>query len=285
MSGEQAERDARLTQETRAGRDAYTAGRDQTIVSVAIGAEQPPTTGAEESTPSHGVSASGPPAAASVNMPVVTGDHAYVDARTIVLGEGDIPRPQDVTITSRMNNLPRPPVKVFVGRNAAMAQLARALAGRRAAVVTQVVHGLGGVGKSELALHYSRAYRRRYQLVWWITSENKSHIEAGLAALAFRLSPEIALSFTTGDAAAWAIAWLQSHERWLLILDNAENPEHLWPLLGQLESGRLIITTRRDIGWHERASCVRLDVLDSESAAQLIVRTTTGLRTIVPELR
>ena len=51
-------------------------------------------------------------------------------------------------------------------------------------MVTQAVYGLGGVGKSELALHHATACRGDYPLIWWITAEDAAQIEAGLAALA-----------------------------------------------------------------------------------------------------
>jgi len=50
-----------------------------------------------------------------------------------------------------------------------MGQLAKALAGGSSAVVTQAIYGLGGVGKSELALHHAHVHRHNYQLAWWIT--------------------------------------------------------------------------------------------------------------------
>jgi hypothetical protein len=46
-----------------------------------------------------------------------------------------------------MNNLPRPPAVVFVGRQDALARLEEGLAGGGSVVVTQAVLGLGGVGK------------------------------------------------------------------------------------------------------------------------------------------
>src|SRR5438067_1027032 len=81
---------------------------------------------------------------------ITTGDHTTVHNRTVVLGTG-IPRPSDVEVKPGLNNLPRPPVRVFVGRNVALRRLKKALSDRAAAVVTQAVYGLGGVGKSELA--------------------------------------------------------------------------------------------------------------------------------------
>ena len=172
-----------------------------------------------------------------------------------------------------MNNLPRPPTAVFVGRDQALARLGEALSEPAGAVVVQAVYGLGGVGKSELALQHAHAHRDQYQLRWWITAEDTAQIEVGLAGLAGRLCPEAALTLTTAEAAAWAVTWLQAHAGWLLILDNVSDPEDVRPLLGQL-AGHVIVTTRRDIGWQRMAVPVRLDVLDPEPAAALITTVT-----------
>jgi hypothetical protein len=172
-----------------------------------------------------------------------------------------------------MNNLTRPPTAVFVGRDQALARLHEALTAQPGTVVIQAVYGLGGVGKSELALQHAHAHRNQYQLRWWITAEDTARVEAGLASLAGRLCPEAALTLTTSEAADWAITWLQAHTGRLLILDNVDDPEEVRPLLGQL-AGHILVTTRRDIGWQRIAVPVRLDVLDRAPAATLITTLT-----------
>jgi tetratricopeptide (TPR) repeat protein len=213
-------------------------------------------------------------AASQISGQVLTGDHSHVDARATVLGAGSIPRPADVVIAPGMNNLPRPPAAVFVGREEPMARLQEGLSGGASVVVTQAVYGLGGVGKSELALRYAHAHRGDYQVTWWITAEDGSQVEAGLAGLAGRACPELALAATTSEAAAWAVTWLQAHAGWLLILDDVSQPGDVEPLLGQLHGGHILLTTRRDTGWQRIAAPVRLDVLAPGPAADLIAAAT-----------
>ena len=114
------------------------------------------------------------------------------------------------------------------------------------------------------------ACRDEYPLRWWITAEDPAQIQAGLAALAARLCPPVATAGTTAEAAGWAVAWLQAHPGWLLILDNVDDPGDVEPLLGQLTGGHVLITTRRDAGWDRIASPIRLDVLAPGPAADLI---------------
>src|SRR6185437_643311 len=186
-----------------------------------------------ERIPPGGQVASGPRsvAASQISGVVVTGDRPQVDARAPVLAAGGIPRPADVVIAARMNNLPRPPAAVFVGREDVLTLLEESLAGGGSVVVTQAVFGLGGVGKSELALQYAHAHRCGYQLIWWVTAEDGSQIEAGLAGLAGRICPDLALAVTTAEAAAWAVTWLQAYSGWLLILDDVSDPGDVEPLL------------------------------------------------------
>jgi tetratricopeptide (TPR) repeat protein len=204
---------------------------------------------------------------------VRAGRDAHVAGRDLYIN-GPMPQPAEVAAAAGMNNLPRPPAAVFVGRESAMAQLQAALSGQGSAVVTQAVHGLGGVGKSELALQFAHHHRGRYRVIWWVTADTLPLAEAGLAALARRLCPDFDAAATTTEAAAWAVTWLQVHPGWLLILDNVTDPADIWSLLGQLHGGHILLTTRRDIGWHKAAAPVRLDVLDPSSAVALITDVT-----------
>jgi tetratricopeptide (TPR) repeat protein len=216
-------------------------------------------------------------AAQAISGQVATGDHASLtmDARTIGLAPGSIPDPAQVAVTGQVSNLPRPPAHVFAGRSEAMEQLTGATTGPGAPVITQAIYGLGGVGKSELVLQYAHTRQHDYPLTWWITAASRAQISDGLAALAARLCPPIALAGTTGDAAAWAAAWLQAHGQWLLVLDNLNEPAHATQLLAQLRGGHIIITTRRDTDWAQHgASPVRLDVLDPGSAAAILTQRT-----------
>jgi tetratricopeptide (TPR) repeat protein len=191
------------------------------------------------------------------------------DNRRIELAAGMVPHPAAVDLVGPVAGLPRRPVQVFEGRDAALGVLGRALAVRDGVVVTQAVYGLGGVGKSELALQYAAAHRKDYGLVWWITAAGAGQVEAGLAGLAGRLCPAV-VAGTTGDAAGWATGWLQAHDGWLLILDNVEDPADVEPLLGQVGSGHVIVTSRRDADWGRLADPVRLDVLDPAAATQVL---------------
>lgn len=204
----------------------------------------------------------------------VTGDNAAIQARTVILPAGGIPRPEQASITAQVSNLPRPPAGVFVGREAELARLGQIMSDHENAVVTQAIYGLGGVGKSELALQYAHAHRDGYKLIWWVTAASPGQIQAGLASLGERLCPEIALAGTTLDAARWATGWLQAHAGWLLILDNVEDASDVEALLAQLPKGHIILTTRRDVDWPRLAVPIALDTLPPGPAVEILARRT-----------
>ncbi|MEV6303182.1 FxSxx-COOH system tetratricopeptide repeat protein [Actinoplanes sp. NPDC051861] len=185
---------------------------------------------------------------------------------------GSLPPPQRVG-GGVPHNLPAA-TAVFEGRD--LAGLRDLLGGVDARVVVgqAAVHGLGGIGKSELANQYARSYLTEYRLVWWITAENRQAIDLGLASLTKRLHPMATLA----DAREWALGWLQSNTGWLLVLDNVESLDDITGLLGLVTGrGHVLVTTRRNLGARWRALGMRalhLEVLERPASVRLLLELT-----------
>jgi tetratricopeptide (TPR) repeat protein len=137
----------------------------------------------------------------------------------------------------------------FTGRVEELKALRDQLTTGGPAVIRQppsTLYGLGGVGKTELAVEYAHRYSGDYEIVWWIRAEQEESIRASLVALGQRLglsevSPELRdYSFRV------VIDALQSgepHERWLLIFDDVTRPGIIRRYIPQ-GSGHVIITSR-----------------------------------------
>ncbi|MDT7847856.1 FxSxx-COOH system tetratricopeptide repeat protein [Streptomyces justiciae] len=168
----------------------------------------------------------------------------------------------------RVRNLP-PRNAAFTGRDGMLVHLREALAsGQRVAV--QALHGRGGVGKTQLALEYAYRFAGEYEFAWWITAEDPALIPDQLARLAVRAG--IAPAGTPSAVAVeLLLAELGTMSRWLLVFDNAEDPDALAPFLpGGL--GHVLITSRNSL-WTSYAVPVDVSTLSrTESMALLRAR-------------
>ncbi|BCB86210.1 FxSxx-COOH system tetratricopeptide repeat protein [Phytohabitans suffuscus] len=137
------------------------------------------------------------------------------------------------------------------------------------------LQGMGGVGKTQLAIEYAHRFRSAYDVVWWMSTDPIGDIENSLADLGDRLGVH---SESSGPDTARAVlqALSRSRQRWLLIYDNADEPETLSPFTPH-GPGHILITSRNPL-WSDRAQELSVDVFQrNESIAHLIQR--------VPEIR
>ena len=157
----------------------------------------------------------------------------------------------------------------FTGRDTILDRLRDGLTGDGTAVVlARAVYGLGGIGKTQVALEYAHRFQAGYRLIWWINAEQPLEITLALAELAGRLGLQI--TDNAAEAAASALEQLRRDVtgQWLLIFDNAEDPAELAPFL-PTGSGHILITSRNQ-AWTRHAEPVELDVFSrQESLAHL----------------
>jgi hypothetical protein len=82
---------------------------------------------------------------------------------------------------SRIWNVPHLRNPNFTGREENLTELrASLLAGETAAVVQpRAIHGLGGIGKTQLAVEYAYRNGANYDIVWWLRSEDPTTLASG----------------------------------------------------------------------------------------------------------
>ncbi|HKQ77770.1 MAG TPA: FxSxx-COOH system tetratricopeptide repeat protein [Blastocatellia bacterium] len=172
-------------------------------------------------------------------------------------------------------NVPHRENPHFVGRDELLDQIHKTLNSGQAAART-AIHGLGGVGKTQLAAHYAHRHKGDYQIVWWIKAEEPATLAGDYAALA------TALDLPEKDAREQPVIvaavrrWLEQNPGWLLIFDNARSAEEIRAYLPQGRAGQALITSRAP-NWRGIASPLEVHKLAREDAA-LFLLDRTGQR-------
>jgi tetratricopeptide (TPR) repeat protein/tRNA A-37 threonylcarbamoyl transferase component Bud32 len=140
------------------------------------------------------------------------------------------------------------------------------------------LHGLGGIGKTQIALEYAYRYAQEYDLVAWLRAEGADGLAADYASLTDALGlPER----DTRDQYPRIEAvrkWLERNRRWLLIFDNAPTPEALRAYLPHSPSGHVIATSRHQ-SWRRIGTGIFVDVLDPDEATDFLASRTGEDRT------
>ncbi|MGW3233160.1 tetratricopeptide repeat protein [Kitasatospora sp. NPDC001095] len=115
-------------------------------------------------------------------------------------------------------------------------------------VLSQVLAGGGGVGKSQLAAHYAReAVEAGTDLVLWADAAEPSAVTDLYARAAVAVQAPGASGEAAEQDAERFLSWLATTDRsWLVVLDNTteHTPEELWPVTSRGGRGRVIATTR-----------------------------------------
>jgi tetratricopeptide (TPR) repeat protein len=173
-----------------------------------------------------------------------------------------------------------PRIASFTGRADELDHLDAILMQDKPAAVTQAsvgraaVQGMGGVGKTSLAIEYAHRFRGLYAGVCWCPAETRTGFLSALANLAVTLGAATAEEADVEKAAKSALRRLaEQRATWLLVYDNVPAPDHIADLLPS--AGARVLITSRFSDWSELADEVPLDVLPLEEAVALL-RSRTG---------
>lgn len=160
----------------------------------------------------------------------------------------------------------------FTGREGLLNEAYHALqeAGPGAGVVT--LHGMSGVGKTQLAAEYVYRFGAEYDVVWWVPADRRAIYRQNLAELA----PELGLS--TGAeygerlrAVRDALRRGEPHSHWLLVLDGADEPEQIWDLV-PTGPGHVLITSRNPEWGEHNSNLLEVPVYRRDESVAFIRR-------------
>jgi hypothetical protein len=161
----------------------------------------------------------------------------------------------------------------FTGRAGMLDQLRQRLRAGERTLVVQALYGLGGVGKTQLAIEYAHRFAADYDLVWWIDAEQSVLIADQLVRLAGKL--DLPTERTVDETLDMVLTELRRRPRWLLIFDNAERPQHIAGYRPD-GAGQVLITSRYP-GWGALGGRLEVDLLARSETMAL-------LRRRIPEL-
>jgi hypothetical protein len=151
----------------------------------------------------------------------------------------------------------------FVAREDELRDIHKALSGdgsRR----TVVLYGLGGIGKTQLAVAYAKRYKDNYSAIFWLNIKDEDSLKQSFAKVAKQILREHPLASRLSsvdmknlDEVIDAVkTWqgLPYNTRWLMIYDNYDNPKlasnkdiaalDITKYLPEAYQGSVLVTTR-----------------------------------------
>nr|POF13758.1 vegetative incompatibility protein het-e-1 [Quercus suber] len=183
----------------------------------------------------------------------------------------------------------------FVGRDLELQQVHNLVRGDGSRKML-VLHGLGGVGKTQLAIAYAVRYRDDYSALLWLNVKDENSVKSSFVRIAKQILQEhesatrlanLDLDQNLDDVVDAVKAWLSvpGNTRWLMICDNYDNPKvpgntdpaafDLHPFLPEAYQGVIIVTTRSS---HVTGRYMHVAKLDNVQDGLTILAKSSGRR-------
>ena len=142
--------------------------------------------------------------------------------------------------------VPHPRNPFFTGREKIVNTVYNRLKKDSGLALTQApaISGLGGIGKTQIALEYAYQYRNQYKAVFWVAAENESDIKTDFIKIANELNLPEKKAEDQNEMITGVKRWLQSNSDWLIIFDNVEDFHLVNQHVPSNSKGQLLFTTR-----------------------------------------
>lgn len=200
--------------------------------------------------------------------------------------------PPDTSRVGRVISLPYASLgELFQGREEILAALHQKLTEKKTvqatAIAVKAVLGLGGVGKTRLAIEYAWRYAMEYSAVLFVRAGTPSDLQGNFAALCEPVALDLPERNATEEdvQVAAVLRRLAGQPGWLLILDNIDSKEAanaVAGLMAQLQGGQVLLTGRL-APWGAEVERILLNVLTKQAAADFLLARTQSQRRPTPD--
>lgn len=136
------------------------------------------------------------------------------------------------------------------------------------------LYGMGGVGKTQIAIQYVTQFENEYESIAWITASSQEELWAGLEGIALQTGSVNPTSLQPSEIANRVVSWLYEKDNWLLVLDNVDDIKVIDGYLPRLRpgGGHVLITTRNPNSINIPAEGLEIGVHEPDEAKQLLLQ-------------
>jgi len=170
-------------------------------------------------------------------------------------------------------NIPYPRNTIFTGREQLLQELADAFtAGQDPSLSqAQAISGLGGIGKTQIAVEYAYQHRNDYKAILWTLADTRESLASGYVTIAKLLNLPQKSEQDQEIIIQAVLLWLQTHGSWLLILDNADDLATVSEFIPPSFGGHILLTTRAQ-SMGRQAKRIGVETMDQDMGALFLLR-------------
>ncbi len=162
---------------------------------------------------------------------------------------------------------------LFTGREDILDTLHDRLITTQATALTQpqAIHGLGGIGKTQIAIEYAYTYRNKYQAVLWVRAATRETLTLDYTDIAHQLHLPLEDEQDSELIMRAVKEWLATHTNWLLILDNADDVHVVNEFVPPHRTGHILLTSRAQTTG-KIAQSIEVKPMNTDDAVLLLLR-------------
>ena len=168
----------------------------------------------------------------------------------------------------------------FTGRSETLAALADNFFSGQQPASAQVIKGMGGIGKTQIAREYAYRFSSQYEVIWWVRAENELTLVEDYTSFARAVDLAAECDGHEKQSIAAVRQWLEQHRDWLFVFDNAEHPDQLFDYLPKQGAGNTLITSRHQV-WEKLCPSTGVLFFSREESLDFLLKRTDSENSVV----